>query len=156
MMRHIVEIAEVKIAEAPDIIVCIGLGSCLAVVLYDQKKKIGGMCHALLPVSNGFSANPKKFVDKSIIHLLELIESRGAKREDIVAKLVGGASIFQELNDTQGIGEKNIISGREVLAKIGIRVVGEDVGGNQGRSVEFYTSTGVVVVKIGQRTKCII
>ncbi len=155
-MRHIVEIAEVKIAKAPDIIVCIGLGSCLAVVLYDQKRKIGGMAHALLPVSNGLSANPKKFVDKSITHLLELMELQGAKREDIIAKLVGGASIFQELNETQSIGEKNIISGREILAKIGIKVIGEDVGGGRGRSIEFYTSTGEVIVKVGQRVKCII
>lgn len=155
-MRYIVEIAEIRIAKAPDIMVSIGLGSCIAVVLYDQEKKIGGMSHALLPTCNGFSTDPKKFVDKSIINLLELMESSGAWRKNVIAKLVGGASIFQGLNEVQSIGEKNIISGRQVLSKLGIRVAGEDVGGNKGRSVEFYTSTGEVIVKTGQRVKCII
>lgn len=155
-MRHIVEIAEIKIAKAPDVLISIGLGSCVAVMLYDWKKKIGGMSHALLPTCNGFSTDLKKFVDKSILNMLELMESSGASRKEIIAKIVGGASIFQGLNEVQSIGEKNIITSRNVLSALGIKVVGEDVGGNKGRSVEFYTSTGEVIVKIGQKVKCII
>lgn len=155
-MRYVVEISEIRVAMAPDIIVCIGLGSCIAVVLYDQEKKIGGMSHALLPTCNGFLTDHKKFVDMSIQELLDLMESSGANRKNIIAKLVGGASIFQGLSNAPSIGEKNVLSGRQVLSKLGIRIVGEDVGGNKGRSVEFHTSTGDVIVKVGHRVKCII
>jgi len=155
-MRHIVEIAEIKIARAPDIIVSIGLGSCIAVILYDRKRRIGGMSHSLLSTCNGFSTNPKKFVDKSIINLLELMERSGSRKKDIIAKLVGGASIFQDLNEHQSIGERNIIVSRQILSDLGIMIVGEDTGGTHGRSVELYTSTGEVVVKSRCRVKCII
>jgi chemotaxis protein CheD len=155
-MRHIVEIAEIKVAKAPDIMVSIGLGSCIAVALYDRERKIGGMSHALLPVSNGFSSDLKKFVDKSIVNLLELMESSGANKKNMIAKIVGGASIFSGLKEVQCIGERNVISCRQVLSKLGISIAGEDVGGNHGRSVEFYTTNGEVIVKVGQRVKCII
>ena len=40
--------AEIIIADAPTIISTL-LGSCVAVTMYCRTKKIGAMCHALLP-----------------------------------------------------------------------------------------------------------
>lgn len=155
-MRYVVEIAEIKIARAPDTLVCIGIGSCVVVTLYDREKRIGGMTHALLPFSNGFSTEPKKFVDQSINNLLELMLKEGARKDHIVSKIVGGACIFPGLNEIRAIGERNILAGKRTLLSLGIPIVGEDVGGDTGRSVEFKTETGEVIVRTGKSIKCII
>lgn len=155
-MRHIVEIAEIKVARTPDILVSIGLGSCVAVILYDRITRIGGMTHALLPGANGFISHSRKFVDSSTMELLRLMVGAGAQREGIVGKLVGGATLFDELTNTESIGERNISAGKEILRTLGIEIAGEDVGGRKGRSVEFHLTNGDVIVKIGNRIKCII
>jgi len=45
------------------------------------------------------------------------------------------------------IGRDNVLSAKDKLKKERIRIVGECVGGSQGRSVEFSPATGVVAVK---------
>lgn len=155
-MRHIVDIAEIKVARTPDVLISIGLGSCVAIILYDKITKIGGMTHALLPRANGFISDSRKFVDSSTIELLKLMVSSGARREGIVGKLVGGATLFDELSSAESIGERNISAGKEILQTLGIEIAGEDVGGRKGRSVEFHLSNGEVIVKIDNRVKCII
>jgi chemotaxis protein CheD len=72
----------------------------------------------------------------------------GARQHEIVAKLVGGASMFTALLPASGlqIGERNLIATRAALAEAGIPIVGEDVGGEHGRSVRFHVDSGVVGV----------
>ncbi|MFB0524815.1 MAG: chemotaxis protein CheD, partial [Phycisphaerae bacterium] len=62
------------------------------------------------------------------------------------AKLIGGANMFPSFNSD--IGKDNVSSAKEKLKKERIKIVGECVGGSQGRSVEFSPTTGVVTVKI--------
>jgi chemotaxis protein CheD len=76
------------------------------------------------------------------------MEEHGAKREDLEAKLIGGANMFPSfILGTDDIGKENVLSAKDKLKKEGIRIVGECVGGSQGRSVEFSPTTGVVTVK---------
>jgi len=46
------------------------------------------------------------------------------------------------------IGKDNVSSAKEKLKKEGIKIVGEVVGGSQGRSVEFSVASGIVTVKV--------
>jgi chemotaxis protein CheD len=76
---------------------------------------------------------------------LRAIGSRGT----LVAKLVGGASMFRSLMNAPGmnVGERNIAAAREVLRSSGIPIEGEEVGGDMGRSIRFSVDDGSVVVK---------
>ncbi len=48
-MADRVSIAQTRVARAPVILKAYGLGSCIAVSLYDPGSGIGGMGHMLLP-----------------------------------------------------------------------------------------------------------
>jgi chemotaxis protein CheD len=169
-----VAIGEGVVASAPGIVLSSGLGSCVAVILYDTRRKIGALAHIMLPAQlrnaecgmrNEQSAmrgsairNPKttfQFADTAIAVLLERLQSRGAVRRDIVAKMVGGARMFScyENPDT-GIGKQNITSVRHILQRERIALIGEDTGGHHGRSVEFHLDSGrVIVTAIGREKR---
>jgi chemotaxis protein CheD len=90
-----------------------------------------------------------KYVDVAIEQMLKGLETAGAKRADLEAKLIGGANMFPSfITGTDDIGKENVLSAKDKLKKEGIRIVGECVGGSQGRSVEFSPATGVVTVKV--------
>lgn len=44
-----VGIAESGVVMNPDSISTLGLGSCVGVTLYDEKRRVGGMVHVMLP-----------------------------------------------------------------------------------------------------------
>jgi chemotaxis protein CheD len=149
-----VAMGEGVVASAPHIVLSSGLGSCVAVVLYDAQRRIGGLAHIMLPDSASVNGrrSPYQCADTAIAVLLERLQSRGAVRRGIVAKMVGGARMFScyESPNT-GIGDQNITSVKHILRREQIALIGEDTGGHHGRSVEFHLDSGrVVVTAIGR------
>ena len=86
-----------------------------------------------------------KYVDVAIDEMLERMESQGVIRNDLEAKIIGGANMFPTFGSD--IGKDNVSSARRKLKAEGIKIAGECVMGSQGRSVEFCSATGVVTVK---------
>lgn len=151
-VRERVAISEVRVAEAPAILVTYGLGSCLAVAIYEADKKMGGLAHTLLPAprTGAEETRPTKFVTLAIRIMVADLCGRGAQIGGLCAKLVGGATMFQPLQPVASeemIGARNIRAARETLHDLGIPLVAEDVGGNHGRTVEFDLATGEVRVR---------
>ncbi|ODS34521.1 MAG: chemotaxis protein, partial [Candidatus Scalindua rubra] len=62
------------------------------------------------------------------------------------AKLIGGANMFTAFKSN--IGKETVLSAKEKLKKEGVNLIGEVVGGSQGRSVEFCIASGIVTVKM--------
>lgn len=143
-----VKIADIVVGSSPYILSTYGLGSCVAAMLYDPLTKIGGMSHFLLPTRAiaKRDENLAKFSDTGIEILIERIKDLGAKKERLIAKLVGGANMFPTLTKNS-IGQKNVNAAIEVLKKHSISVLSKDTGGSWGRSVDFHLSNGKVVVK---------
>ncbi len=141
-------IAELKIASTPNILATYGLGSCVAVCLYDARSKIGGLSHFMLPDSTCArnTENLAKFGDSAIHLLCEKMVKAGAVQRRLKAKLVGGASMFKFLSKTINMGLRNIEIAHKELEALNIPIIAEAVGGNYGRSVKFYTDTGIVYV----------
>ncbi len=147
--RVTVRVSESIVTEAPATLVAIALGSCVAIVLHDPATRIGGMAHVLLPSqSMGRIAAPGRYAQTAVPALIERMIARGARVPSIVARLVGGASMFMTLTPpgTIQMGERNVLAAREALHRHGIRLVGEAVGGDFGRTAEFDLDSGVVTI----------
>ncbi|MGN0389830.1 MAG: chemotaxis protein CheD [Wujia sp.] len=155
-----VGIADMNTCEAPDKITTIGLGSCVGIVLYERTKSVAGLVHIMLPDSTKIRQNQNKlkFADTGIAMLVEELEKKGLVREKMLAKIAGGAKMFQFSSNyiVGNIGEKNVEAVREVLKQYQIRLVSEDVGLNYGRTIIFDPETkDLTVVKAGKQTRII-
>lgn len=138
-----------------DLLVCLGLGSCVALCLYDPLRSIGGMAHMVLPDSTatGAKSSGAKFVDVAVSLLLGEMEAKGAGRARLRAYLVGGAVMLQgaAFKSTANIGERNAEAARAALKSAGVLVRGEELGGSSGRTVRLEVSTGrLTVASAGQ------
>ncbi len=152
-----VKVADFAVSRGEGIISTIGLGSCVAIVLWDETTRVGGLAHILLP-SEGMSrdaSNPAKFPTTAVPLLLDAMRAAGA-RGRTTAKIVGGSSMFGSLLPAGGInmGERNVDATRRALALAQIPLLAQDTGGDYGRSVYFHLADGRVVVrslKMGER-----
>lgn len=131
-----------------------GLGSCVAIVLYDASTQTAGLAHILLP-NESYSrdrSRASKFADAAVPHLVSEMRRAGA-RGVLTAKLVGGASMFGSLLTTTGVnmGARNVASARDALQRAQISIVGEDVGGDFGRTVAVSAADGKVTVRSMER-----
>lgn len=156
-----VGMADLNICKEPDALTTIGLGSCIGIALYDPSTKISGLAHIMLPDSTQIrnNSNIAKFADTGIQKLYDDMIAAGANKRKLVAKIAGGAKMFELSNSaSQGIniGEKNAIASRAKLKELGIPLVAEDTGLNFGRTVELYSETGKFLIKaVGKDEKFI-
>ncbi|MCX7678584.1 MAG: chemotaxis protein CheD [Spirochaetes bacterium] len=150
-----VGIADYAIAKAPNILRTV-LGSCVGICLYDPQLKIAGLSHIMLPSKNEKGGNDKKYADTAIELMLKEMESMGALRERIVAKIVGGATMFRISSNSlmSEIGKNNVLKVRDVLARLNIKIIAEDTGGNYGRTIDFYSESGILRIRsLGREEK---
>lgn len=136
-----VGIADWKICKAPDQITTIGLGSCVGIVLYSPLSDYCGLLHILLPSSVEIknNSNRAKFADTGIEDLVTELNKRGLTRSALMAKIAGGAAMFQFNSSSElgSIGDRNVKAVKDVLAHYGIPIVAEDVGKDYGRTIIF-------------------
>lgn len=127
-----------------------GLGSCIALILYDKMHDIAGMSHILLPSSkNGQVENyPHKFADSSVKDLMNEMKKKGAKLDNIKAAIIGGATIFKHQDSK--IGVDNIRSIKKELRKLKLKISKQDVGGFKGRIIKFNPNNYSILVKLTQ------
>lgn len=146
-----VGMADLKICPYPNSITTLGLGSCVGIALYDPIKKVGGLAHIMLPDSTKIrnNENKAKFADTGIEELIRQMEAAGASRSRFVAKIAGGAQMFafNSQSDMVRIGLRNIEASKSKLQELGIPLLAEDTGENYGRTIEFYTETGDLLIK---------
>ena len=151
MTPVVVGISEVKFAQKPAKLITYGLGSCVAIVLFSVEVSMASMAHVMLPMAfeGKEDINPAKYADTAVLTMMEEMEKQGVHPQELVAKIAGGADMFAGKFKGSGrrIGTRNILATRKALDYSGIRLVAQDVGGIVGRSVEFSTDTGTLLVK---------
>lgn len=143
-------------ATAEDTLVAYGLGSCVAVVGYDPVSRVGGLLHALLPQHRNADPNRAKFVDTGVPLLVRQMEEAGARSGSIIWKIVGGAEMLKVpgFSSEFNIGAKNVEMARQVMARLGLVIRAQDVGGSAGRTVRLTVKDGVLTVRtlgLGER-----
>jgi chemotaxis protein CheD len=148
--RRVVRVSHAEVASDEEVLVTLGLGSCVAIMLHDPVARIGGLAHVLLPETRDSEppANPAKFANTAVPHLVAAMRRSGADPGRLRARLVGGASMFGLLlsQDRLHTGVRNLNAARAALSAAGIPVDGEEVGREHGRSVYFYPASGRVRV----------
>ena len=119
------------------VLTCLGLGSCVALCVYDPVAKIGGMA----------DEQRARFVDCAAPMLVGSMEKIGAIKTRLKVKLVGGAAVTASSgNPLLDLGKRNIDAATEILGKMGLPIRAADIGGTQGRSVRLYVETGKLIV----------
>lgn len=146
--RILVRVGDMRVARAGSVLVTLGVGSCIAVALYDPVHSIAGLAHALLPEPHaGGSGPPGRFVSTATERLLAMLREAGAGPDGVVAWIAGGASMFPGLAGAGVlVGERNTAAARAALAAANVPLRGEAVGGSHGRSIFLPVEEGVLRV----------
>ena len=155
-----VGMADLNIAKSPDSLTTLGLGSCIGLTLYDPVAKIGGLVHYMLPDSTKLknNSNIAKFGDTGIRELYKKMIEKGASLTRMVAKIAGGAKMFEVsgLSSVGNVGERNAEEAKLILKELKVRLVAEDTGLNYGRTVVLNCENGEYLIKaVGKPQKVI-
>ena len=153
----VVGMADLNVCKSPGVLTTLGLGSCVGVAFYDNINKIAGLAHIMLPDSKQIqnNSNAAKFADTAIVKLLQDMGNIGAQRQNVKAKLAGGAQMFafNSTSPTMRIGDRNVEACISILKMLRIPIMANETGDTYGRTVELYADTGKFVIKtIGHGT----
>lgn len=135
-------------ARGPTQLTTVGLGSCVAVVIFAPRQNMAALAHCMLPVRDLEDSSVAKFADSAVPALLALLDSNGASAP-FSSALVGGASMFPGVptDFMRDVAGGTLSAARLALADASIPVRVEDVGGHVGRSVVVNPVTQRVLVR---------
>lgn len=124
------------------------VSSSVAVCLFDEQRGVGGVNHYLLAKAPPKCEQPGRFGDSAILELISRLESLGARKRFLRARIIGGATVSGAIKEgSASLGELNVEIARTSLAQLRIPIVSSDTGGNRGRKFTFHTDTGALSVK---------
>jgi chemotaxis protein CheD len=132
-----VRMCEIGIGRGRDVLRAT-LGSCVGIGLLWKVRGVYGLAHCLLPEAREPGAGVgAKYVTMAVPSLLRLMGIEKSDVDQIEAVIAGGASMVQQQNPPRHgiIGDQNAQVAKRLLAEAGIRLVHEDLGGEQGRQL---------------------
>ena len=130
---------EYRVSTSPTVVFSTVLGSCIAACIYDDQVGVGGMNHFLLASSTASDSVNARYGIHAMELLINGIMKKGARRENLKAKVFGGAKMSANLSD---IGASNADFVQRFLRDESIPVISSSVGGTSARRVRFHPTTG--------------
>lgn len=134
-----------------DVLVSLGLGSCIGVAVVDPHTRVAGLAHVMLPVTTPGAESPgAKFADEGVPALLEAVAELGGRRSRLEAILVGGAAMFavrRAPDSGLDIGARNAEAVQVALREHRVPVRATATGGSTGRTIRIYVAETRVTVK---------
>ena len=123
------------------------LGSCVAACIRDTISLAGGLNHFLLPESleSSIETHSSRYGVYAMEILINDLLKQGAKKENLEAKIFGGANIIST-SFSETIGDQNGNFVKNYLNSEGIPILAQDLGGLNARRIYFYPETGRVSV----------
>jgi len=110
------------------------LGSCVAIMFYDKAKKVKGMNHFLLPATEN-SNEDMKYGLYSVEAMLNEMYKLGCRKENMAAKISGGADIMNISSMSKSIGHRNVEFAHTFCKSEGFRILSDHTRGNDGRVI---------------------
>lgn len=148
-MKNVVVVADMKLGRTGDVLVTHALGSCLGLMVYDPQAQVGGLLHAMLPLSKinpeKAANNPYMFVDLGVPKLFKEIYRIGGEKSRLIVKAAGCGQPLGK-NEIFKIGERNFTVLKKLLWKNNVLLAADDVGGAAGRTVHFDITSGEVKI----------
>jgi chemotaxis protein CheD len=140
-------IGEMVVTSDPNAaLVAYGLGSCVALSIWDPRVRVAGLAHFMLP-SGPLTHPPVKFVDSGLPQFFSEFTRRGGDLRRAQMKAAGGAAMLAVMASTMEIGKRNAEALQTALRSHGLRLHGSDLGGKAGRTVQLDGATGRLLVK---------
>jgi len=159
MREIVVEIGGIQVSNDPDTYLkTYALGSCVAIMLYDQVSKTAGMAHVALSDSSINKEKSEKvpgyFADTAIPKLCSMMKEKIVPIVfgNLIVKITGGAVVLDNYSFFN-IGEKNVEVIRKLTKEYGMSIVKEDVGANYSRTVRIDVKTGLITISNMQKGK---
>lgn len=132
------------------------LGSCVAITMWHPVRRVGGMCHYLLPTRQGAMSKDLdgRYGDEALLMFLKAIDDRKTKPRDYQVKVFGGGNMFPTVGKGKAmeVGARNISLAVDLLGQMGCSVVARHVGDIGHRAIIFDVWSGDVWVKHQRRT----
>jgi chemotaxis protein CheD len=150
-----VRMGEIAVSSNPgDVLMSIGLGSCIGLALVDQRRGIAGLAHVMLPEALAGGGPVGKFADLAVPELIKQVTALGTAKTSLRAVLVGGAQMFAlGGSGAMDIGVRNDAAVRAALAKERIPIVAAEVGGSKGRTIRVIPGGSVLSKEAGGAEK---
>lgn len=134
------------LAKNEECIINTSVGTSIAIIIYDNKNKLGGICHYSLPSKAQYKDknqfDDRYYGDSSIQDLFLELEEIGGNKENYIVKIIGAARLDKKSATSREIGEGNIKTAIEELAKKGLTIEKQSTGGEFGKRVRFNPITG--------------
>jgi chemotaxis protein CheD len=127
-------------------LVAYGLGSCIALAVWDPRSKVGGLAHFMLPNGPANNGSPVKFIDTGLDSFLKALADKGAVLNRCVFKAAGAAAMLT-VGGGLAIGKRNAEMMATALTERGIALTATALGGNAGRTVQLEVADGRFLIK---------
>ena len=142
----VVEVGDCRVGRAPAVsLATYALGSCIAVVAWDWKLKLGGLLHVMLPDSSidpeRGRLNPWVCADTGVPALLKALTDGESSRTQLRWCLAGEAAMVTD-SPRYETGKRNHLALKKILSGMGVFIEREDVGGTESRSLRLDLRTG--------------
>jgi chemotaxis protein CheD len=126
--------------------ICYGLGSCVALFLYDTQSMNCAGAHIMLPGAfQQEHLGPGCYADNAIETLVNAMVLRGSELKHIRASMVGGANVANI--STIPVGKLNVANITHELEARGIVISASEVGGDLSRTVRFHSDSKQLSVR---------
>jgi chemotaxis protein CheD len=145
----VVRMGEVAVSgTAGDVLVCMGLGSCVGLAVVARRVRAAALAHVMLPSSGGRNGDawPGKYADHAVPTLLNRLRMFGVHAASVDAYVVGGAQMFPT-SVGMDVGARNEAAVRAALQAAGVLIRGVATAGSTGRTLRLDVATGTVTVR---------
>lgn len=120
------------------------MGSAVTVYLWDRQKRYGGLSHFLYPRISKPKKATVQYGNVAVLTLIKLMTADGSEKSFLEAQIFGGADPRSSSDNT--LGRQNVLMAKTILARQGIPITSEDVGGAKGRKLAIKSDTNEVMV----------
>ncbi len=148
-MRHVIAVGDMKVGRSGDLLVTHALGSCLGLMIYDPAAQVGGLLHAMLPLSKinpeKAQANPFMFVDIGVPSLFKAVYNKWGEKQRLIIKAAGCGNPIGN-SEMFKIGDRNFTVLKKLLWKNNVMLTGQDTGGTDARTVNFALASGQTIL----------